>query len=176
MLGADRSSMGRRAGDLSVAGTVFGDFSGRDSLLSAHSLRPGRLPAHPPESLAVPGHDPLPAEHYAFLIRPRRFGKSLLENYYDRLWADEFDATFAGTDIGRDPTGEQSRYVTLRFNFSMVNDKLETLEREFETYCMIEFRGTLRRHPDLFAAIARQTGIRDYIAGEKVIQGFWRPT
>ena len=106
----------------------------------------------------------LEQEHYAFLIRPRRFGKSLwvslLENYYDRFWADDFDATFAGTDIGRDPTGEHSRYVTLRFNFSMVNDKLETLEREFETYCMIELRGTLRRHPDLFP----ETAMRDILA------------
>ena len=102
----------------------------------------------------------LEEERYAFLIRPRRFGKSLwasvLENYYDRFWADGFDATFAGTDIGQRPTGEQSRYVTLRFNFSMVNDKLETLEREFETYCMIEFRGRLRRHPDLFPEAARR--------------------
>ena len=102
----------------------------------------------------------LEREHYAFLIRPRRFGKtvwvSLLENYYDRFWAGDFDATFSGTDIGRNPTGEQSRYVTLRFNFSMVDDKLETLEREFETYCMIELRGTLRRHPDLFPEAAVQ--------------------
>ena len=100
----------------------------------------------------------LEQEHYAFLIRPRRFGKSLwvslLENYYDRFWADDFDASFADTDIGRDPTGEQSRYVTLRFNFSAVNDKLETLEREFETYCFIEVRGTLERHPDLFPEAA----------------------
>ena len=96
----------------------------------------------------------LEEERYAFLIRPRRFGKSLwasvLENYYDRFWADGFDATFGGTDIGQDPTGEQSRYVTLRFDFSTVNDKLETLEREFETYCLIELRGTLRRHPTCF--------------------------
>ena len=102
----------------------------------------------------------LEQEHYAFLIRPRRFGKSLwvslLENYYDRFWADDFDATFAGTDIGQRPTGEQSRYVTLRFNFSMVNDKLETLEREFEAYCLIELEGTLERHPDLFPEAARQ--------------------
>ena len=87
----------------------------------------------------------LEQERYVFLIRPRRFGKSLwvslLENYYDRFWRKQFDAVFAGTDIGRDPTEERSRYVTLRFNFSMVNDKLETLEREFETYCMIELRG-----------------------------------
>ena len=100
----------------------------------------------------------LEQERYAFLIRPRRFGKSLwislLENYYDRFWAEGFEATFAGTDIGQRPTGEQSRYVTLRFNFSAVNDKLETLEREFETYCLIELRGTLRRHPDLFPEAA----------------------
>ena len=106
----------------------------------------------------------LEQEDYVFLIRPRRFGKtlwvSLLENYYDRFWADDFEATFAGTDIGREPTGEQGRYVTLRFNFSMVNDKLETLEREFETYCFIELRGTLRRHPDLFPEVA----LRDILA------------
>ena len=100
----------------------------------------------------------LEQEDYVFLIRPRRFGKSLwasvLENYYDRFWADGFDATFAGTDIGQDPTGEQSRYVTLRFDFSNVNDALDTLEREFETYCLIELRGTLRRHPDLFPEAA----------------------
>ena len=102
----------------------------------------------------------LEEERYAFLIRPRRFGKSLwasvLENYYDRFWADGFEATFAGTDIGQDPTGEQSHYVTLRFDFSTVNDKLETLEREFETYCLIELRGTLERHPDLFPEAALQ--------------------
>ncbi len=100
----------------------------------------------------------LEQEHYAFLIRPRRFGKtvwvSLLENYYDRFWAGDFDATFAGTDIGRRPTGEHSRYVTLRFNFSMVSDKLETLEQRFEGHCHTELRGTLRRHPDLFPEAA----------------------
>ncbi len=102
----------------------------------------------------------LEQKRYAFLIRPRRFGKSLwvalLECYYDRFWADRFDATFAGTDIGRSPTEERSRYVTLRFNFSMVDDKLETLEQRFEGYCFIELRGTLERHPDLFPEAALQ--------------------
>ena len=102
----------------------------------------------------------LEQERYAFLIRPRRFGKSLwvglLECYYDRFWADRFDATFAGTDIGRDPTEERSRYVTLRFDFSMVDDKLETLEQRFEGYCHIELEGTLERHPDLFPDAVRQ--------------------
>ena len=81
---------------------------------------------------------------------------SLLENYYDRWWAHEFDAVFAGTDIGRNPTADRHRYVVLRFNFSAVNDVLETLEREFETYCHAEIRDTLERYPDLFPDAAVQ--------------------
>ena len=102
----------------------------------------------------------LEEERYVFLIRPRRFGKSLwvslLENYYDRFWSAGFDAVFAGTDVGQNPTGEQSRYVVLRFDFSAVNDKLDTLEQEFETYCTAELRDTLERHPDLFPDAAAQ--------------------
>ena len=102
----------------------------------------------------------LEQERYVCFIRPRRFGKScwvsLLENYYDRYWGHEFDAVFSGTDIGRRPTGERHRYVVLRFDFSAVNDAPETLEREFDAYCHIELRGTLRRHPDLFPAAAAQ--------------------
>ncbi len=102
----------------------------------------------------------LEQERYVFLSRPRGFGKSLwvslLESYYDRYWGHEFDAAFAGTDIGRSPTEERSRYVTLRFDFSLVEGKLETPDREFESYCHVELRGTLRRHPDLFPADAAQ--------------------
>ncbi len=100
----------------------------------------------------------LEREDYVFLIRPRRFGKSLwvslLENYYDRWWGHEFDATFADTDIGRNPTDDRHRYVVLRFNFSMVDDALETLEERFEGHCHTELRGALRRHPDLFPEAA----------------------
>ena len=38
----------------------------------------------------------------------------------------------------------------------MVNDKLDTLERELETYCHTELRHALERHPDLFPDEARQ--------------------
>ena len=100
----------------------------------------------------------LEQEDYVFLIRPRRFGKSLwvslLENYYDRWWGHEFDAVFAGTDIGQDPTEERHRYVVLRFDFSMVSDKLETLEERFEGHCHTELEGALERHPDLFPEAA----------------------
>ena len=96
----------------------------------------------------------LEEERYAFLIRPRRFGKScwvsVLENYYDRTRADEFEAIFNGTDIGRHPTENRHRYVILRFDFSTFNDALETLEQNFEEYCTLELYHTLERNRDLF--------------------------
>ena len=97
----------------------------------------------------------LEEERYAFLIRPRRFGKScwvsVLENYYDRTRADEFEALFGDLDIGRQPTANRHRYVILRFDFSAFNDALKTLEREFEAYCHSELRGALERNRDLFS-------------------------
>ncbi len=99
-------------------------------------------------------------ERYAFLIRPRRFGKSLwvsvLENYYDRTRADEWRAIFDGTDIGSRPTEDRSRYVVLRFNFSAFDDTLETLRERFEDYCRMVIRRALERNADLFPDAAVQ--------------------
>ena len=102
----------------------------------------------------------LEEERYAFLIRPRRMGKScwvsLLENYYDRMGADEFKAVFGGTDIGRNPTENRHRYVVLRFDFSTFKNALDTLERYFEEYCQLVVRHTLERNADLFPEAARR--------------------
>ena len=97
---------------------------------------------------------PLEDEPYAFFIRPRRFGKScwlsLLEGYYGRHWAGEFETLFGGTDIARTPTAERHRYVVVRFNFSAFDDTLETLEERFGYYCHIRLQGALERNADLF--------------------------
>ena len=102
----------------------------------------------------------LEEERYVFLIRPRRFGKScwisLLENYYDRTHADEFEAIFGGTHVGRQPTENRHRYVILRFDFSAFDDTLETLRERFETYCALELNHVLKRNRDLFPQEARQ--------------------
>ena len=96
----------------------------------------------------------LERERFAFLIRPRRFGKScwvsLLESYYDRNRTDRFETLFAGTDIGRQPTVNRHRYVILRFDFSAFDDTLETLRERFETYCLIVLRYALEANADLF--------------------------
>ena len=146
----------------------------RTSILHARRIRCGRSTAGTgaPGSVRVgrvgaPGTGcgrflrRLEEESYAFLIRPRRFGKSLwvsvLENYYDRTRADEWHAVFDGTDIGRQPTEDRSRYVILRFNFSAFDDTLETLRERFEAYCEMVIRRALERNVDLFpdAAVRR---------------------
>ena len=102
----------------------------------------------------------LEEERYVFLIRPRRFGKScwvsLLDNYYSRTRADDFEVVFGGTDLGRQPTENRHRYVILRFDFSMFDDTLQTLRERFETYCALELDHALRRNRDLFPQEARQ--------------------
>ncbi len=96
----------------------------------------------------------LEQERFVFFIRPRRFGKSLwltmLNAYYDRTQVKDFEAVFAGTDVGREPTGNQSRYVVLYFDFSAFKQALPTLEEHFEDYCTSHLRYALRRNRDLF--------------------------
>ena len=91
---------------------------------------------------------------YAFFIRPRRFGKSLwltmLNAYYDRAQANDYEAVFAGTDIGRRPTDNQGRYVVLYFDFSAFRQALPRLEEHFEDYCTRHLEDALLRNPDLF--------------------------
>ena len=70
-------------------------------------------------------------------LRPRKFGKTLftstLENYYDILKKDEFDALFSNTYIGKKPTNLKNSYHILRFNFSGIDtSSLEATIRGFK--------------------------------------------
>jgi hypothetical protein len=75
--------------------------------------------------------------NFLFLIRPRRFGKSLflgiMEAYYDIGYKDRFDYFFAGSDIHRNPTREKNIYMVLKLNFSMVNPEVSLVEEAFLT-------------------------------------------
>ncbi|MEZ4865190.1 MAG: AAA family ATPase [Caldilineaceae bacterium] len=61
------------------------------------------------------------------LLRPRRYGKSLLlstlENYYDIAKADEFARLFGALAIGAQPTPLHNQYLILRWDFSIVAPK-----------------------------------------------------
>ena len=97
---------------------------------------------------------PLEQERFVFFVRPRRFGKtcwlSMLESYYDRNQADDFERVFGGMDIYRQPTPNRARYVVVRFNFSTFGYNPANLEREFDEYCRRHVRDAVDDHPDLF--------------------------
>ena len=61
------------------------------------------------------------------LLRPRRFGKSLLlsamEYYYDINHRDNFDAIFGNLYIGQHPTPLKSSYPVLFMEFSGIDTR-----------------------------------------------------
>jgi len=63
--------------------------------------------------------------HNLLLLRPRRFGKSLLlsmlENYYDVAKADKFERLFGHLAIGKNPTPYHNQYFVMKWDFSMVD-------------------------------------------------------
>ncbi|OQX05851.1 MAG: hypothetical protein BWK73_32480 [Thiothrix lacustris] len=65
------------------------------------------------------------AGKYLFLLRPRRFGKSLflsmLEYYYDVAYRDQFDTLFGRLAIGQHPTPLRNSYQVLFMDFSGID-------------------------------------------------------
>ncbi|WP_455621899.1 ATP-binding protein [Parabacteroides sp.] len=81
---------------------------------------------------------------FFFLIRPRRFGKSLFLNvmrwYYDINRKDRFEELFGDLYIGSHPTPERGQYLVLDFNFAGVNPDPEQLLKSFNDHCATRFR------------------------------------
>ena len=73
---------------------------------------------------------------YQFLLRPRRFGKSLwismLFYYYDKRFAPEFQDMFGQLDIGKTPTSEANSYYVLRFEFDRFHTDNESMLEGFK--------------------------------------------
>ena len=74
---------------------------------------------------------------FLFLIRPRRFGKSLflgiMEAYYDIAYKDRFDYFFMDSAIHQNPTTEKNSYLVFKLNFSAVNPGVSAVEAAFLT-------------------------------------------
>ena len=90
------------------------------------------------------------AGRFLFLLRPRRFGKSLLQSvmecYYDADWAERRDELFADTWIHRQPTAEQGQYLCLRFDFSAVSSNPVEVRESYEAHTRIILIDFLDRH------------------------------
>ena len=79
------------------------------------------------------------ANHFLFLIRPRRFGKSvflsMLRSYYDILERDKFQELFKGLWIADHPTKEQGQFQVMYFDYSRIGGNSSVLEKNFDEYC-----------------------------------------
>lgn len=90
---------------------------------------------------------------YLFLIRPRRFGKSLtlamLECYYDLRYAAQFEELFGGLYIGEHPTRLHNKFLTMRFNFSAISANVNEVESSFANHCCMRLMEFVRTYIDL---------------------------
>ena len=91
---------------------------------------------------------------YLFLVRPRRFGKSLLlsmlKAYYDVSMKDRFDKLFGDLWIGSHPTAYRNYYAVLHLDFSQVTGTIEQLGERFNIYCSIILNGFGHEYEHLF--------------------------
>jgi len=94
------------------------------------------------------------APYYLFLIRPRRFGKSLwlslLQHYYDINAQDEFEALFGDTWIGANPTLDRNSYLVMAFNFAVINPDVRLVQPSFEQHGTAVLGDFLERYPQYF--------------------------
>jgi len=93
---------------------------------------------------------------YIFMIRPRRFGKSLflsmMSVYYDILQKDRFEELFGGLWIGSNPTDQRNRFQMIYFDFSKAGASLERLEENFDAYCSIVLHTFARNYASFYDA------------------------
>lgn len=87
---------------------------------------------------------------FLFLIRPRRFGKtlflSMLHSYYDIRKKDNFEKFFHNTWILNNPTQNRGSFMVLEFNFSAVVKDKDEVQEDFNFYCGIKIDDFIKKY------------------------------
>ncbi|WP_288918837.1 ATP-binding protein [uncultured Prevotella sp.] len=104
------------------------------------------------------------AGNFLFLVRPRRFGKSLflnmLEAYYDVNEKSGFEELFRGLYVADHPTENRNKYQVMHLDFSLVGSDVERLQENFDFYlsmrCDSFARKYARFYPDGFVEEVRR--------------------
>ena len=89
--------------------------------------------------------------HFPLIMRPQGFGKKvftdMLEAYYDKAQAGNFEKHFKALDISRNPTLKQGQYYVLHLDFSGI--AAEHLIPQFIRKLQAGFADFFRRYPEL---------------------------
>ena len=94
------------------------------------------------------------AGNFLFLVRPRRFGKSLflnmLEAYYDINEKDNFDKLFQGLYVADHPTEYRNKYQVMHLDFSQVGSDVERLQDNFDFYLSVRCESFARKYAKFY--------------------------
>ena len=86
---------------------------------------------------------------FPFIVRPRRFGKTLFTNtlraYYDKSEVQNFDRNFGGTYIGCHKTSLASQFYVLQFTFAGLDSS--NAEKEFQLAVLNAVRSFFQVYP-----------------------------
>ena len=109
--------------------------------------------------------------NFLFLIRPRRFGKSLflsmVADYYDCENAD-LEEEFAGTWISEHPMESKGKYQVLQYDFSQVLDKIENLEDDFNSYCCVCLNSFIYKYEKYYSKETVQRALASNTSKDKI--------
>ena len=113
------------------------------------------------------------ANKYFFIVRPRRFGKTLLLNmlktYYDIKKKDIFDKMFSGLWIHDNPTENRNSYLVLHLNFAMVSGSIDDYRQSFDGYCDLMFKHFCKTYKEFYPEDAQEQLVkREYKAIEQL--------
>jgi hypothetical protein len=112
---------------------------------------------------------------FHFLIRPRKFGKSLflsvLQHYYDTGKADLFDTLFGNLYIGKNPTPKRSSMLVLRFSFAGIDTtSIEDFQISFTESTMlavqrffVEHRNVIENYEELEKEVSTLGKVSSYL-------------
>ncbi len=108
---------------------------------------------------------------YPFIIRPRRFGKSLfmsmLETYYDRAQKEDFDKNFSGTYIYDHKSPLQGQYFILHLDCSGI--EADQAAPQFHN-CV---KGALEYFLDYYRIEGREKFLEEnYLSAADLLEGF----
>lgn len=100
------------------------------------------------------------AGRFMFLMRPRRFGKSLfldvLYDYYDVNRADKFDEIYSGLYIHSHATPDRGKYMVMKFNFSIVNPEPDKVYDSFNEVVLNDIENFIDAYAHYLPADAKK--------------------